>query len=536
MPKYLTEDEFQPVVQPSQPVPQQRPQGTAPRAASSPQEAEIPGFWQSTMINAGRSTEKLGRGLQQLYYGATGNQPELDRLKAAEAEANQIMAPLEKARPWAAAIGNAIPMAAIPVGGAGINTLKGAAKIAGAGAAIPGLQYGDTAERTQGALAGAAGGMAGAALGAGVGRLLRPISGRIMPDDAAFAKYMKDLYGVTTMPGALSQNQRLKRFEAQLPSQLGSSNAASDLLEANQKGFNRAVAKAIGETADTVDDGVRNRAQDLTSAGYQELAARAPKSVDLTDPVKRAALDASKALTENRLVEPPATVKNALETIIEASWQKGSKESQKTLGKWVTDIGKLQRDAFKAGDNELAEHLTKVKNALNDARYAKSPVGDRETRAALDKRQATLYTVDKLRARGAIDDVGNVQIGRLDSSLRQTKGRRTGAIDDPLSDLAEYNARFPRVSDSGTAANLSVQSSAINPKNWPGMMARSMYMNPGVQEYMKHGVLAPFPQIVRDPLEMIGTNPRLGLRQLLPLSGGLLGTAGTGYAADRLGY
>lgn len=485
------------------------------------------------MIAAGRSSEKIGHGLQQLYYGAMGNQPKLEELAAKEAEAKRIMAPLEGAYPWSTGFGAAAPAMAIPVGGAAVNTLGGAAKLFAQGAAVPALSYGSAGERVGGAVLGGAGNLAGSAIGQALGTAMRPAQGRVTPENEAFAKYMKDAYGVTTLPGSLLENNRLKRFESQLSNQLGTSNAASDLLQANQRGFNRAAASAINQSADNVGDTVRNAAQEATSRGYEELAGRAAKSVDLSDPVKRAALDAYKTVAEGRLKKPPTEVVDALNTIIESSWKSGSKESQQNIGKWVSDLGEMQRDALKAGQKQLAEELSKVKSALNDARYAKSPAGDREARALLDKQQATLYTLDGMRKTGAIDDLGNVSVGRVDTALRKNLGRRTGAIRDPLSDLAEYNARFKPMSDSGTAGNVlandPIKGSMLNPMQWPGAAKRSAYLSPAGQAYMKHGVLAPLPGMIRNPLEelmaqQIGGMP-LGLKQLPAASGGLLGNA-----------
>lgn len=549
MPTYLTEDEFKPVKELQPPSTGNMPQREAapmpgyshPRSFSAVRPPLDPALdpksnLTAAMIAAGASTAKVGRGMQQLYHGAMGNEPQLQRLAAENADAKQVMAPLEGAYPWSTGIGSALPAMAIPVGGAGINSLSGLAKLAGQGAAIPAMSYGSAGERAGGALVGAAGNVAGGALGSLVGSALRPAAGRVTPENEAFARYMKDAYGVTTLPGSLMENNRLKRFESQLPNQLGSSNKASDIALANQKGFNRAAASSVGQTADNVGEGVRRAAQEQTSAGYETLASRAAKTAELGDPVKRVAMNAYKKLTVNENDLPAAKILDQLDELVQTSWGSGQAKSQEWIQSRVSTIGKWQRQALSEGEKELAAELGKVKNALNDARYAKSPVGDRATRAELDKQQATLYTIDNMRKNGVIDDMGNIKVGSVDTTLRKNAGRRTGAINDPLSDLAEYNARFPKMNDSGTAGNLlandPLKGSVLNPMQWPGMAARSAYLSDAGQKYMKHGALAVLPKMARDPLEELMAQQfagmPIGFQRAPILSGGLLGNAALG--------
>lgn len=127
----------------------------APKPKLAPE--DTPGVGQTLLIGAGRTFDRLGKGMQQLYYGATGNEAAQAKLKA-EAEADdRAYAPLKEARPWATGIGEAVPSMVLPGGGAA--TLWGnAARMAVAGAIPNALEYGSLEDRAKHAAMGAAAG------------------------------------------------------------------------------------------------------------------------------------------------------------------------------------------------------------------------------------------------------------------------------------------------------------------------------------------------------------------------------------------
>lgn len=142
--------------------------GAQPQAPRKLTPEETPGFGQTMLIGAGRTFDRIGKGMQQLYYGATGNQKELAALRTAAEADDEAYKPLQEARPWATGIGEALPSMALP--GAGAGTLAGnAARMAVAGAAPGALEYGTAEDRAQRAALGAAAGAALPAIG-GVAR------------------------------------------------------------------------------------------------------------------------------------------------------------------------------------------------------------------------------------------------------------------------------------------------------------------------------------------------------------------------------
>lgn len=128
-----------------------------PSTAPALSAEDTPGIGQSLLIGAGRTFDRVGKGMQQLYYGATSNDKKLAELKQAAEEDDRLYKPLQDARPFATGIGESLPSMVLP--GAGGTTLLQAAGRMGAAAAVPAmLEYGDAGERTKrGLVAGATG-------------------------------------------------------------------------------------------------------------------------------------------------------------------------------------------------------------------------------------------------------------------------------------------------------------------------------------------------------------------------------------------
>jgi hypothetical protein len=157
-------------------------QQAAPQPKRQLAPEDTPDAGEALLIGAGRTFDRLGKGMQQLYYGAkqhfdspdatslvTGrnaSQRELDRLRASAAEDDRMYAPLQEARPWATGIGESLPSMVIPGGGAA--TLGGNVVRMAAAGALPGLlEYGSAEERAKRGAIGAVTGAAVPVLAAG---------------------------------------------------------------------------------------------------------------------------------------------------------------------------------------------------------------------------------------------------------------------------------------------------------------------------------------------------------------------------------
>lgn len=132
---------------------------STPKATVAPlkPEIEVPGIGQTMLIGTGRTFDRIGKGMQQLYYGASGNEQALTALADSAKEDDRLYKPLQEARPFASGIGEALPSMVLPGGGAA-TFIGNAGRMAAAGAVPAMLEYGSAGDRLQkGAIAGAAG-------------------------------------------------------------------------------------------------------------------------------------------------------------------------------------------------------------------------------------------------------------------------------------------------------------------------------------------------------------------------------------------
>lgn len=139
----------------------------APRSLPKLAPEDIPGVLDTLIIGAGRTADRVVKGMQQIYYGARGDQTALEDLKQRAQDDDRAYAPLQEARPWATGIGEALPAMALPAGSTA--TLLGNAGRMAALGALPGvLEYGSLGDRATkglvGAVAGAAVPLGGAAV------------------------------------------------------------------------------------------------------------------------------------------------------------------------------------------------------------------------------------------------------------------------------------------------------------------------------------------------------------------------------------
>lgn len=138
-----------------------------------------PGAMGSLVIGAGRTTDRVLKGLEQAYLaakehfespsltslvtGQTDTQRRQAQLHDQAAEDDRLYKPLQDAHPLATGVGEALPSLVIPAGGAA--TAAGAVGRLALAGAVPGaLEYGSVGERAGRAAAGAAANVAGGVL------------------------------------------------------------------------------------------------------------------------------------------------------------------------------------------------------------------------------------------------------------------------------------------------------------------------------------------------------------------------------------
>ncbi len=281
-----------------------------------------PGILQSGLIGAGRTFDRIGRGMQQVYYGLTGNHTAQAALQQSAADDDEQYAKLKALHPFATGVGESVPSMVIPAGGAA--TLGGnVARMAIAGALPSALEYGSASDRATNAgwnaLAGASMPLAGAAAktawaaaepfrSAGqqaiVGRLLNRVSG----DDAAsvasrLASAAPLVPGSFPTAAQVAQNGGVAALER--------SSAAVNPAPFTQRGLEQTLARknaieSVSNTPEALSDALAMRRQ--ISDGNYAYANRVGPDPSVFTPEAQANISAMQARMPEKALRDAQTI------------------------------------------------------------------------------------------------------------------------------------------------------------------------------------------------------------------------------------
>jgi DNA-directed RNA polymerase subunit F len=259
--------------------PQQQAQQQQPVVGASPQVTmDKPGVGETLLIGAGRTFDRVGKGMQQMWHGMRGNDAESAALKAEADSDNEQYAKLQKMRPIATAIGESLPSMAIPVG-APATALGMVGRLAATSAIPAALEYGTAEERAKNA--------AGAGIGAVVGGVvvpklagaavqggknaLRSMAGNITPEAVQLAA-KAEAAGIKVNAAQLGDSKFLKTLASALE-QMPFTGAAKQTSD--QRGaFTRAISKTFGEDSDKITPEVYKAAKTRLGKSFDDLSAR----------------------------------------------------------------------------------------------------------------------------------------------------------------------------------------------------------------------------------------------------------------------
>jgi hypothetical protein len=498
-------------------------QKMSPAKPASPA-VEDPGFVKGALVAAGRTFDRVGKGVQQMYYGArsamhapglsdliAGNpwDQKLDKLKQDAQSDDKYYAPLQKARPWTTGIGEALPSLAIPMGGgAGALAKLGRAAV---GAAIPGaLSYGSAEERAKAAAVGALGGAAGAGVGMGLTKALSPTAGAAISDTAQAAA---NRLGLNLTAAQRTQNPALVNLENYLARSPGSSGAMQTARTAQETALNTAAARSMGQTSNELSEGTFRAAKDGIGKEFQRLQG-------ITSPKLGNDFFQTLATIDADNLARGAFKSKSVDSLINKSLdlaQQGNL-SGKAYKEIRTQLTNEAEAAFKAGDATVGQAYKAVRSALDDA--AKSSLSDADKKAwDMTRKQWAAY---KTLTKSNVAEAGNVSPARVAAALR---GRgdtlRTGQASGELSDIARIGEAVKGAQNPNSGANIN-QMLYGNPFTGIPLMAgnkllQSTYTSRPVQRYLSNGLLNLSPN-AEDLMQ------RAVLPVGAPLVGGLLGT------------
>lgn len=260
-----------------------------PANAARTKLAQEQGVGTSILIGAGRTFDRIGKGMQQGYYAVTGDKKAAAELDARAKDDDVQYKNLQTVHPVATAVGESLPAMAVPVGGLTGGVVTTAAKLAGAAAIPAALEYGTPEERAKRAALAAGGAVVGGVVVpkvaglavAGTKAALKGLAGNITPEALALAARAKQL-GIPVNAAQLGDSKFLKTLASsleQMPFTGGAKSAA-----AQRTAFTQAVSNTFGEDATKVTPQVYAAAKKRLGSQFDELAAR--NNLDVTPVLK----------------------------------------------------------------------------------------------------------------------------------------------------------------------------------------------------------------------------------------------------------
>lgn len=479
----------------------------APQAADAPQ-AEDPGFGQSILIGTGRAADRIFKGVKQTGLNVVAPfsdaaRGELDRMSAEEADNSRHYEKLRGVRPGATMLGEALPLVAAPIMGAGMAATA-------ASAALPGLiEYGTGEERLARGAMGAAGGAVGRAAGNAIARVIKPtatISGAQQGANAA-----ADRLGVKLTAGEASGNRALRWAEGASADMPLASGIASKRIAGNEKAISQAATRALGAQADEVSEAALAAARDRISGEYERILT--PLKIDLSNKSTMAELNAVtgskvlKSLRDEGVDSLLTEIKQvAASGPVDGAWFQQNK----------TALDMAIRSAYNSGKSGAAKSLEMVEKTLD--RAARKAMGADESAAydAARKQWANLRMLET----GKVVEGGKVMPGRLRSAMeaRYKAAMKEGKIKGELADIASLADVIRPMPQSGTApraiySGMMGGAAMMEPITAAGMLAAPATLqaiSPAMRRYMTKGLLDLTPEAEARLLSLGGRAGLLG--------------------------
>lgn len=464
-------------------------------------EADDPGALQAGLIGAGRTVDRLIKGVKQPFLGAEA----AAQLKGEEESNARIYAGLQEKRPIATMLGEVAPLVAgLPaVGGIGSAAVLGA---------LPGaLEYGAPEERAQRASLGAVGGAVGAGAGQLIGRVAQPFRPAVSETQQA-AQDAAGRLGVQLRAGEITGSRPLRWAEAALNDLPIAGGMAQKAETARREAINAAGARSMGQQGTEITEGLFAKARDDIGNVFDNLLQN--RQITLGPKFRS---DVQK-IAESKVL--PALRDESTDAVI-APFQNMPAGKIKVSGEWFqqnkTALDQAIRGAYTAGENGKAKALEAFEDALVDAAKASMNTTERKAFEAAQKQWASLRLLET----GKVVEAGNIMPGRLDSALinRYKDAYKEGKLTGELPDIGKLGQVYKPLPQSGTTprafySGLASGAGLLNPLITAGAFAapplaqKFMQSTPG-RNYLTKGMLDITPE--RERLLMQAGYGLLGL-------------------------
>jgi hypothetical protein len=328
--------------------------------------------------------------------------------------------------------------------GALSNTVRAAPVVgrlavpAAQGAAFASLQPVATEDsRAQAAGLGALGGAAGQVVASGIGRGVNALSNAVSPAVRGLAQ-RAEAQGIPVYADQLVNSKPLNALSAALDYVPFSGKGAT--REAQQKAFNTAVSRTVGENTDNVVQAVAQAEKRLGSE-FDRVLSTTPVKADnaLMADLTRIQADAASLMTDAQAGVIGKQVNNLLSKVNQAG---------EIDGQAAYNIKKMLDRLGNSNDTTLAASAREMRDSLLAALNRSLGPQDAAKFATTRQQWGNMRELQKLVPAGAEGDLSAAR-------LAQAKGRIRG---DDLSELSDIAGQFlkGRVGDSGTAQRAGV--------------------------------------------------------------------------------
>lgn len=347
------------------------------------------------------------------------------------------------------ASGKALSLPSLVRAGQAINNADTFKKAAVFGAGYSAIQpVASDESRLANTALGATGAVAGQAVGKTLGRTLKPVRSRVTDSTARVGRQFEAMGGKLT-PGQRTGSTALQQIEAGMESFPPTAGAMAKIKQQNQTALNRVAAKAIGESADDLNESVLGRAYTRIGRSFERAKGDVIKlGDDFLDGLAR--ID-----TEYQGVwggKGDAAFRSIMDDALEDAGRGAIDGGRYT--RLRSDLSKRARDAFSQQNSRLGQALESMIDVLDDV--AEKSMPKVKAQAIKDARQqwATLRTLEK--SLNGENVSGTKLANRL--RTRDPKGFTYGFRNNDLYTAARFADRFkPLVGDSGTATRMGVQ-------------------------------------------------------------------------------
>lgn len=359
-----------------------------------------------------------------------------------------------------------------------------------------GLLNADENSKAEGAATGAIGGVVGNAGGRLISHLFKPVP-RLPDAGRQTGVSAADSLGVPLLPGERTGSLALRQVESVLERTPGSAGMFDVVKDLKQKALNKAAAKSIGESTDTLSEDIIAKASQRISDGFNDIYSKT--TINLGDDFLKSV---QKIEASNLKLGPYRNTK--VDDVVNKSKELLAMKSI------PTDVYQLIRteltmgadDAYRAGNSVLGKSLKSIRNSLDDA--ARNSLS-KEDQAALDvlrKQYAHLKTLTK----GNTIEAGNVKPHLVNNALTKFNPDlyKAGSINSPLNDIGRYSQTFKTaVPNSGSPERTAIYNMLFgNPLT--GLPIAGManaygraYLSQPMQRYLTKGIVDLSPEVQR---------------------------------------